>query len=544
MAEHLWPKAFPRLTDSEAEKKLYEALKSGLPTGWHCWHSMRLRSKSSGQFDEADFVFADPKRPSVLVVEVKGGLIELQDGQWLQNGRFMKSRPLDEAFDFKSVLVERIKALNLRPPSIGGAICFPNTASEHGPKGEGLDGLVISLNDLPYLQLILPQVMERAVPKPKIPSRGWIEALHKLWGETWVPSICLGGRVELDEDRRLKLDLEQTAILENLEDNDRLLVRGSAGTGKTLLAREAALRESGRRKRVLLLCYTDALGECLKSACQGSAITVGSVRTFASELLGEKGMEKPAGTPSEYWETVSIRAAIDGLPQKEDRWDCVIVDEGQDLSPDDWELVKECVSPAGMLWVFADESQAFWEDRKIPDDITGVCMKFTLKKPYRCHPAVQHLSECYARQAEPDPKILQNGLKKEAIRVVTSSGERLLKQIGKEIERLLAGGLSPGDIAVISLRGKGSKETVIHEKTISGHPVVSATDPEVEGKMICDTFLRFKGLERPAVIVTDLSVSNQYQKRMHIAVSRALSLIRIVGLRDELEADPLLQPLL
>jgi hypothetical protein len=65
-----------------------------------------------------------------------------------------------------------------------------------------------------------------------------------------------------------------------------------------------------------------------------------------------------------------------------------------------------------------------------------------------------------------------------------------------------------------------------------------ATDREAEENIICDTFLRFKGLERPAVIVTDLRlVSNLYEKRMHIAVSRALSLLRIVGLESEIQKD-------
>ena len=71
--------------------------------------------------------------------------------------------------------------------------------------------------------------------------------------------ICLGGRVEIDEEKRLQLDYAQMSILENLEENNRLLIRGPAGTGKTLLAREAALRESRQGKWVLFLCYTEAL---------------------------------------------------------------------------------------------------------------------------------------------------------------------------------------------------------------------------------------------------------------------------------------------
>jgi len=110
---------------------------------------------------------------------------------------------------------------------------------------------------------------------------------------------------------------------------------------------------------------------------------------------------------------------------------------------------------------------------------------------------------------------------------------------------LLSGGLKPSDIAVLSLRGRGSKEGITHQQEIAGHPIVFATDPTAEENIICDTFLRFKGLERPAVIVTDVRlVSNLYEKRMHIAVSRALSLLRIVGVETEIRKDSILAGLM
>ena len=71
----LWPREMPRHSESEAEKKVYEALKSSLPEGWYVWHSLRLRTRKKGQFTEADFVIADPMRPALLILEVKGGKI-------------------------------------------------------------------------------------------------------------------------------------------------------------------------------------------------------------------------------------------------------------------------------------------------------------------------------------------------------------------------------------------------------------------------------------------------------------------------------------
>ena len=528
----------PRHTESEAEKKVFNALKTGLPKGWQAWHSLRLRSRHTGQFGETDFVIADPGKPAFLLLEVKGGQIEVRDGRWHQNGYAMDSPPLNQAFAFRSLLVERFRDLSINPPKIGCAVCFPDTIFEKDAPGDDLVGLVVGGKDLPYLKNVLPIVMEYAVPDPWTTSNAWIHTLHKFWGERWVPDICLGSRVQLDEEKRLRLDQEQMSVLERLEENNRLFIKGSAGTGKTLLACEAALRSARQGNQVLFLCYTEALAAFLKVCLQEPTIKIDAVRNFASHLLGEDAPLKPVGRTSEYWDGISLRAAVDGLPPSDERWNTVIVDEGQDFSSDDLELVKECVRPEGKLWVFADQAQAFWSDRGVNEEMAQGFMKYNLNKPYRCHPVIQHLDECYSGLREPDRKILQGGLKEEVIRIITSSEGKLLKQIGKEINRLLSGGLKPADIAVLSLRGRGSEESITHRQEISGHPIVLATDPKAGENIICDTFLRFKGLERPAIIVTDFRlVNNLYEKRMHIAVSRALSLLRIVGLESEIRKD-------
>ena len=105
----LWPREAPRKTKSEAEEKVYYALSTLLPKGWYAWHSLKLRTKTKGEFSEADFIIADPNCPSVLVIEVKGGQIEQRDGRWLQNNTPLKTPPLDQAFNFRRQLIERFK---------------------------------------------------------------------------------------------------------------------------------------------------------------------------------------------------------------------------------------------------------------------------------------------------------------------------------------------------------------------------------------------------------------------------------------------------
>jgi len=51
----VWPREAPRHTGSQAEQKVYAALKASLPKGWVVWHSLGLRSREDGEFGEADY---------------------------------------------------------------------------------------------------------------------------------------------------------------------------------------------------------------------------------------------------------------------------------------------------------------------------------------------------------------------------------------------------------------------------------------------------------------------------------------------------------
>jgi hypothetical protein len=85
-------------------------------------------------------------------------------------------------------------------------------------------------------------------------------------------------------------------------------------------------------------------------------------------------------------------------------------------------------------------------------------------------------------------------------------------------------------------------ENIMHRENLGGHKIVKATDENACDEIVCDTFLRFKGLERPVVIVTDLRfVSDNYGVRMNIALTRALGVVRIVGAEREIERDEILR---
>src|SRR5262249_18942785 len=120
----LHPAAEPRPTGSHAERRVYDALRTALPAGWYAWHSLRLRTRDAYP-GEGDFVIAPPAR-GLLILEVKGGAVCQTDGLWYQNGLRMDPPPLEQAFEFERLLLQRLRDAHCEPPAHGVAVAFPD----------------------------------------------------------------------------------------------------------------------------------------------------------------------------------------------------------------------------------------------------------------------------------------------------------------------------------------------------------------------------------------------------------------------------------
>ncbi len=539
----VFPRQAPRSSVSHAEVAVWQALHRGLPTGWRAWHSLRLRIGIHWE-GEGDFVIADPDR-GLLVLEVKGGAIECRDGQWLQNGRVLSRAPRQQAMDFVRKLVEALRARGAEPPPFGVACAFPDVdfSDDLAPRAGDLAGMVLGARQLPWIEQALPPLIARAVPDHALPrNKRWLAALHELWGETWVPALSLADEARDSATRTVALVGEQLELLAAADDNPRAIVSGGAGTGKTLLARELCTRAVARGQRVLYLCFTDALGLAVDrgfatARAAGANVRAMPIRRFATELLAASGA-KVRTDDKTFWETASFAAACDALPSEDERPDLVVVDEAQDLDQGDWDLVGE-LAGSRALWILGDERQAFWRRNGIPDALTAGAIRLKLRAQQRSPSAVASLASRYTEPvADTRPSEPTIEAPPGSIRVVEVEASTELDRLNAEVIELIRNGARPYDIAIITLAGQ-SASALWRRDALGSQRLVRADNPAVADHIVADTFLRFKGLERPFVILVELALgrASQYERRMHIAISRATARVVILATEQDVALD-------
>lgn len=201
------------------------------------------------------------------------------------------------------------------------------------------------------------------------------------------------------------LTQDQYRILDWMRGFRRASVSGCAGSGKTLVALEKAIRLEKAGLQVLVLCHNPFLAEHLRFLAARTTICVHDFAEWVAHLVGD-----PQQSGSTDWihydepTEEDIASAITRVRESKVHYDAVVVDEGQDFRESWWPLIDHTFAdPAhAILYVFHDDNQAL-----LPLRSTYPVQEapFSMSKNCRNAGAVFDLVRQLHRQA-PEPSIL------------------------------------------------------------------------------------------------------------------------------------------
>lgn len=547
----LWPRKLPRsvLDDPRrrAEVRVYDRLAEVLDDSFHVFYSSpwlgtdRLGNEKDG---ECDFLIAHPDH-GMLAIEVKGGKeisFDPRDGQWrsTDHGGFVH-KIKDPVAQARSAKHEILKRLNESPrwPSrfihAAHGVIFPGTGSPPGNLGADRPASIFCCSR--QLQQGLRGWLDdrlKAGQRPdncKALGHDGIAALEKLLAHPFTLSFRIGAALaEADTEFRV-LEPSQYHVLDVIADIPRALIRGGAGTGKTVVAIEEALRSAAAGRRTLLTCHSRPLAANLERKLQDvENLTVAGFHALCGRISHQAGVPPPSNiSERELYETALPNALYRAMEvQPALRWDTIVVDEGQDFSADWWIAIDACLNHGGHLRVFMDSNQRVYESAGVDvHDLSVVPVRLSrnLRNTKNIHSAASvHYS---------GPEIIADGPDGLEVSWITAeNADQKVETAYRELRRLVFNEeVAPGDIAVL-VNGPAARTSFVERSSGTSIPLTDAETMALED-VVLDTVRRFKGLERPAIILIVSGDEMDRRELAYVAFSRARAYLCVVSSRGE-----------
>lgn len=515
---------------TRSERLVFDRLARDLPDEWIVLHSLGLSSHARKIWGEADFVVLSEK--GIFVIEVKGGSVSCENGLWTftsPDGRQSYSKqegPFEQAKDALFALENSLKTEPRHQDLLCGyGVIMPfETFTQTGPEIE--PGVLLDRRnfrrDLGFFIGELSTFWrnlyaERHGRTVRFPDVDDIAAVRQLLRPDVTSCFSLGSYLTSLDAELLDLTTEQIRTLRGMDNNVRTVIRGGAGTGKTVLAAERAKRLAADGQRVLYLCFNRLLAHHVETALAGyearTNIEVRHAHGWYRELIDAAGLaarlDQAEVDDRELYGKVFPELFSEAVLKLEpEPFDAVVIDEGQDLltlaNLDAVDLMLEGGIRHGSWHLFLDPNQNIYGaiaeeagDRLQEVGYAGYELSLNCRNTIEVAVETSMVSGIDV----PTEKAVRGP---DCIHFYSSGTKQLRGQVTGEIRRLLASGVSPGDIVVLSGRRlKNSSLAGIPD--LAGLPLVDIAESGArsEGLHFC-TMHAFKGLERKVVLAIDL----------------------------------------
>jgi hypothetical protein len=554
------PDVIPAAQHHDGEQALLERLRTELPDEFIVIPCLEVPHLRTGRDSEADFVILHPR--GRLVLESKGGEIRCVQGRWerKKSGKWQPLHPpffqaRDNSYEIREHLKRTFgkEAPEAKMP-FGHVVVFPsidfNVETIEMPDARLIDRTELANSDMVKImhrlledteQRYLTRFPGQSLPVPLTDTQ-LLAVANKL-----RPEIRMTSNLSPEAlDRQLiRLSSTQLRALDAAAQSKRLRITGGPGSGKTLLALEVCRRERtvNPAERIGLVCFNRHLGSFLVDVAKADrldGVTPGSFYLHLDRILGNVADAK-ATDPTYYQQRVRAALEIAQRTPEAEKFDLLVVDEGQDFRDDGDKLALLDAMLKGGL------AKGRW---RWFEDLDQILSPEAATPPAGAHLGLLELLDAYG-QVEVDcnwrntEQIAQAAAKVMGRPTPPSFGVQgpkvttVASKPGRDFDLLVAvlghenlRKYRPEDIVVLSMRGAG-KESCAGKDEAAGYRLVpyDANSPYEEGTIRTSTVFKFKGMESHVVILMDVDAltTTRDRRKAYVGMTRAKYDLYVLG---------------
>ncbi len=533
----LIPNILGNETKSNAERKVFKYLKDVPYEEAYGFHSVGLPVHEKKSYSEADYIVVT--RYGVLCLEVKGGQVDCINGVWEFTDRHGKKNskyegPFEQAtgamFALKEALIK--KAPWVKNVSFATGVVFPDITFAY--RGVSIIPEIIydysSVDAFEkYIENCHAYWNDRNRKQYNNLTNEEIEELKRIIRDDlhFVPAV--GSVADATDQQLVRLTEEQIGVLDALEENDRLLINGPAGTGKTLLALEYARKCINKNEKVLFLTYNKLIADYLSKTNVSNQIVF---KHFHGLILSYIPIDSSKCTDKNYYSSVLPDQFLKYLfTHKIMQYDVLIVDEGQDLLNIKYFPIFDKLLKNGLYngkWIiFYDSNQNLFNKIKYEKAMENLqkyhVVKYKLTKNCRNTESIAMFNKLVS-EIDTGNAIVEG----ERVNIVAYDKD-IDGTIDKVINELFADGVKAHDVLFLS--------PLNYDNSILGSykgkykDIIQKFSCDNDTNKICYTTIQsFKGLDSKIVIALDITKDKLDAKNimLYTLFSRARSLLYVV----------------
>lgn len=551
----LLPPYIDKSCKSTGEKMIFEIFKnSSFSKDWIILHSLNLSQHTVRLYGEIDFLILIPGG-GIFVMEVKGGDVKCIDGVWHYTDKFKNTytsnvgpfnQARDAMFSLRSAIEKEFGRGHKFTKFLSGFLCaFPHLSfDKHSVEYEPwqiLDNDSIQNGTENFFDNLVKQFTQ------KHSGQRWFSEKDSLPDANDLNLLCDFLRGDFERIRTVKERLtefdkqvktyteEQFRILDSIQLNERSITQGSAGTGKTMIAIESAVRAAAEGKTVFLTCYNRLIGEWIQKQVEDwkDKITVSSLHSYLVEQSKGFDYDKTQNFKQDFYSKY-LPTLLKDIYQKgiSKKFDKLIVDESQDLIREEYLSLFDSMVSGGLAngnWeIYGDfERQAIFAQLSKEDMLSLIAKysqptKFLLK--INCRNTKQVGEETSLISGFEKPPFLLEQLEGIPVEYIFYKDEiEQKKLLGEQLTKLSQNKLPWHEMIIVSPRKFENSCSNLFSGFIIREIKNTSEIVATQNFIGFATVQSYKGMESNYVVITDIEdlTSDVAKSLLYVGMSRA-----------------------